>query len=248
MTDEQFTMDEGLEELVVKSINSMNLYRNTENNPSENNTNVRRQSANFYENSTFLATSPAALLELANNAKKSTLKNLDDKLDDNTYKNAKLFYSKGLDKEVLNQYYINLIKEGIIPEKPNDKLRQVIESISVADDIINALQNNDTTKADAAANEYFNDLQKKNVLLSSLYNQGESQKKKVLANIAKAQHAQAMSILEKENLYGELDKAILESEYGKAISLSSLYSAYGAQQKINEKKKAEAEKAKKGNR
>jgi len=231
-------------ESIVKGTNSIDSLLNAAKvNPKTDNIQLREAAANMLQNPFLRTAEPTLFVRQVETRKQSLYETLTDKLNDETYGQAISFYTAKLDENVKYGMYVELLKEGIVPEKPSDKLKEAIARIEIAEGIERALDSEDVDTAIGLAAQYLRPSQERDLddYMVTASNYGMLGKKNVLRDVAKIQKLMAGAQIAKENLYSEIDSAVEKAEYGKAKTFVKAYNAYKTQERINDEK-AKAEK------
>src|SRR3989344_6016135 len=207
---QKFEIEQGLEGLVNNANVIDKFYHFARAKPELDNVDLRESVAQSF-NRPFLRTAEPALFVKQIKARKTeTYELLTDELNAETYKHGVSFYTSSLDEGVKNQLYVNLLKEGVIPEKPSDKLKEVIGRLNVAEGIEKALDSEDMDTANVIALNYLRPSQKSDLedykVTGSRY--GLSGQKDVLRDVVRIQKSMAGAQIAKENLYLEIDNAV----------------------------------------
>jgi len=252
----EFKLSEDLEGMIKNVGGNKQLLEATRSDP--NDLNLRRSLARQYEDERLETMQAISVLDLVEAKVDTAYKNLNERLDDKLYGEAKNFYmDKIVDEPIKMGYYVNLLSEGISPKKPSNELQAVIQRVQVAKAIKEAINLKKLDEAESIAVRYLKESktgltreQSVNLKISRLYEGRAFIKGRadVLEDIASERENEAARIIKEKDLYAEIEAAVPESQYGKAKSLMGMYQAYAGQQQYTEAKNkaAEAEKAKKG--
>lgn len=239
----EFTLAQDLEALLGNCNSTSKALELARKNPSVDDVETRENLYEAFNDPRYLSMAPATLVGDLGAVRKEKYHALDEKLDEETYNKGLEFYKTELSPEITAMMYGNLItKEGILPKEASKELKEVVARLQIAELIEKALSKGDVRQAVKMADQLMGDNQKARMIYNDA-NAGaafERFKETIVADVAKSQKAQAYGILAQGKLYAEIDKAIGETEYGKAKSFTAAYNAYGTQQQIN-KAKAEAE-------
>ncbi|HLC85687.1 MAG TPA: hypothetical protein VJG30_00150 [Candidatus Nanoarchaeia archaeon] len=248
MTDNEFRPSEDLEKLVNNAETNVEFLSQGQKDSSLNNTRLRSVLfSKFGEDPRYWDMPPAGLLRRLEENRNNAFTALQGSIDDEAYANAVKFYTKDLEGQVKGSMYLGLIKEGrkvgLKFEEPSKGLVDVLkryQAIATAEEL---LKEGKDEQAAQVLNEYLSESQKVDILLDSLSAAPAyiANRKKVVSDTIKIQNAIAAIEIDEKNLYKEIDDAMANVEYSKALNLMFASGAYNMQQNINEKRKQQEE-------
>lgn len=253
MTDAEFRPSQDLEGLINNAGINVEFLSQGQKDPSLNNTKLRNNLFNvFGEDPRYWDMPPTGLIERLKQNRNDAFNVLQQGVDDETYAKAIKFYTKDLEGQIKGSMYLGLVKEGskvgLKFENPSEGLANLLKRYQAVVTAEELVKEGKDDQAAAVLNEYLSESQKVDILLDSLSAAPAyvTNRKKVVSDTIKMQMAIAAVEIDEKNLYKEIDDAMANVEYNKALNLMFASGAYKNQQNINEQRrqKEEAEKAK----
>jgi len=262
---QEFKLSENLEQLIQNSNTGRHFLDQAEKNPNLDNVRLRNAATNAYQNQMMGHFVPTDFINQLNDERTKSFKGLEENLDESTYKSAKAHYIKGM-TDVKEGFYINLLKEGIMPKAPEKdakpeekeaykKLLFAKQTVDVAETIEKYADKGNVAEAIEAMMRYSqkigrpifdeSDLSSLSRLAAYGAPLARESEAKILKDIANSHRMTAAKVIKEASLYGLIEKGIENTQYGKAIALTEMYNGYNKQQKINEIKAEQAKAGKK---
>ena len=266
--DKQFKLDGDLEQLINRFDSADTLSKLGRTDPKLDNYELRTQAERFYGDGMMTEYSPNSFLRELRNGRLRTLQDLDTKVNNDTFNTARQNFTKGLDEEIKTNMYLEMLREGIMPNPPkkeaNQKDIEAYNSLALAKRTLDFAENLEIHAqkgdVDGALNEiasYAKTIGKKP---SQVFTQQDldsltiykkygapaarDNEKQLLGRIANIHRSYAANLIKEKNLYGLIDNGIENTQYGKAIALKSMYEANTTQERRNKENEAKVDQRK----